>query len=90
MKIMEQHTTVDIEFEAGGIMFYASSNEKSVINEIKQVFKNISDEEEQKLISVLKDMFYIKKPCGDVWKVLVNGKKLIFYLNGYQIEVTTA
>ena len=90
MRIMEQHVMFDIEFEAGGIVFYAFSDNENEIKEIKQAFSNISENEEQKLISVLKEMFYIKKPCGAIWRLTVAGREMMFYLNGYQIEVTTA
>ena len=90
MMIAWETATFTVAFEAGGIAFYSISENEADVDEIKNYFSCISVDEEKKLISMLTDMFYTKKPCGAIWRLTVAGREMMFYLNGYQIEVTTA
>ena len=87
MKILKREGIYDIAFESGGIVFYAISNDDKKIDEIEQVFINISEQEEQELILLLTKIFNTRKPNDSKWGTLVAGKGVIFYLDGYNIMV---
>lgn len=89
MRIVDKFAVFDIAFEAGGIMFYASSTEREQIDYIEKAFNNISKEEEEKLISILKEMTLVGKPweCEKRWFVTADGKEFGLCYDAYQITV---
>ena len=89
MRIVDKVEIFDMVLEAGGIMFYVSSTEREQIDYIEKAFNNISKEEEEKMISILKEMSLIKKPweCEKRWLITVDGKEFALCYDAYQITV---
>lgn len=87
MKIGQIKISYDVELELNGIPFYVSNWNKEEIEQILQLFYNITEEEEEQVISVLKKMFMVQKPCFDTWTVVINNRDVMFYLSGCSIMV---
>ena len=95
MRIVSRKSRFETTFQNGEIFFFTTSDNIEDIETIEHAIENISKDEEEFFNTTLTKLYNIscdmtKLPYMDMLPVSANGERLLLYLNGYQIEVTTA